>query len=247
VLRDGGHDAVHVADIGMLGAAGDAILADAVRSGQVIVCADTDFGELLAVSGATRPSVVLLRSADRLAPDQQAALLTANLPVVAAELDAGAVVPMPGRRTSTGGTAASHRFGRSGRLAAIDRQVPPHLLDDQGHLVRDQPDVDLGGGQDGQAASLSGGGDEQEPPVHLDDGLLHVAGAEALRTAVGQALQPGSEGREMLGVLTAQGGRGTEDEAVPGENGRALDVDHAPGQVVEEPVEVAVGGRGRLQ
>jgi predicted nuclease of predicted toxin-antitoxin system len=27
ILRDGGHDAVHVADIGMLGAADDAILA----------------------------------------------------------------------------------------------------------------------------------------------------------------------------------------------------------------------------
>jgi predicted nuclease of predicted toxin-antitoxin system len=108
ILRDGGHDAVHVADIGMLGAADDAILAHAVRSGQVIVSADTDFGELLAVSGATRPSVVLLRSADRLVPGQQAALLTANLPVVAAELDAGAVVsiargrlrvrPLPVRR-----------------------------------------------------------------------------------------------------------------------------------------------------
>jgi predicted nuclease of predicted toxin-antitoxin system len=33
MLRDGGHDAVHVADIGMLGATDDAILAHAVRSG----------------------------------------------------------------------------------------------------------------------------------------------------------------------------------------------------------------------
>jgi len=42
----------------------------------VIVSADSDFGELLAASrGATRPSVVLLRSADRLTPDEQAALL----------------------------------------------------------------------------------------------------------------------------------------------------------------------------
>jgi hypothetical protein len=54
--------------------------------------ADTDFGELLAVSGATRPSVVLLRSADHLTPDQQATPLIANLPAVAAELDSGAAV-----------------------------------------------------------------------------------------------------------------------------------------------------------
>jgi predicted nuclease of predicted toxin-antitoxin system len=91
-LREAGHDAVHVADVGLLSASDEAILAHAVASHQVIVSADTDFGELLAVSGAARPSVVLLRSADRLTPYQQAALLADNLPAVAAELDRGAVV-----------------------------------------------------------------------------------------------------------------------------------------------------------
>ena len=91
-LRDAGHQAVHVADIGMLGASDDAILAHAAGAGQVIVSADTDLGELLAVAGAARPSVVLRRSADHLTPDQQAVLLVANLPAVTAELDAGAVV-----------------------------------------------------------------------------------------------------------------------------------------------------------
>jgi predicted nuclease of predicted toxin-antitoxin system len=91
-LRDDGHDAVHVSDIGMLGASDEAILAHAAANSLVIVSADTDFGELLAVSGAARPSVVLLRSADHLTPDRQAVLLTANLPAVATELDTGAVV-----------------------------------------------------------------------------------------------------------------------------------------------------------
>jgi predicted nuclease of predicted toxin-antitoxin system len=91
-LRGAGHDAVHVADIGMLAAADEAILAHAAGAGQVIISADTDFGELLAVSGATRPSVVLLRSADHLTPDQQATLLIANLPAVAADLESGAAV-----------------------------------------------------------------------------------------------------------------------------------------------------------
>jgi predicted nuclease of predicted toxin-antitoxin system len=89
-LRDEGHEAVHVADFGMLAASDDAILAYAAASGQVIVTADTDIGELLAVSGASRPSVVLLRSADHLTPDQQATMLAANLPTVADELEKGA-------------------------------------------------------------------------------------------------------------------------------------------------------------
>jgi len=120
-LRAAGHDAVHVADIGMLNASDDAILVHAAAAGQVIISADTDFGELLAVSGATRPSVVLLRSADHLTPDQQATLLIANLPAVAADLDSGAAVsiargrlrvrPLPVRqatappRSGTAGTA----------------------------------------------------------------------------------------------------------------------------------------------
>jgi predicted nuclease of predicted toxin-antitoxin system len=91
-LCEAGHDAVHVADIGLLSASDEAIMAHAVASHQVIISADADFGELLAVAGATRPSVVLLRSADRLTPHQQAALLADNLPAVAAELDRGAVV-----------------------------------------------------------------------------------------------------------------------------------------------------------
>jgi hypothetical protein len=58
----------------------------------VIISAGTDFGELLAISrGAVRPSAVLLRSADRLTPEQQAALPAANLPAVADDLGTGAV------------------------------------------------------------------------------------------------------------------------------------------------------------
>jgi predicted nuclease of predicted toxin-antitoxin system len=92
-LRSAEFEAVHVADVGLLTAADEAIMEYAAASGLVIVSADTDFGELLAASrGAARPSVVLLRSADHLTPDQQAALLVANLPAVADELEAGAMV-----------------------------------------------------------------------------------------------------------------------------------------------------------
>jgi predicted nuclease of predicted toxin-antitoxin system len=92
-LRSAGFEAVHVAAVGLLTAADEDILEYAAVNGLVIVSADTDFGELLAASRrAARSSVVLLRSADHLTPDQQAALLVANLPAVADELEAGAMV-----------------------------------------------------------------------------------------------------------------------------------------------------------
>jgi len=92
-LSSAGFESIHVADVGLLTAADQAILDYAAANELVIVSADTDFGELLALSrGAVRPSAVLLRSADRLTPDQQAALLAANLPAVADELKTGALV-----------------------------------------------------------------------------------------------------------------------------------------------------------
>jgi predicted nuclease of predicted toxin-antitoxin system len=47
---------------------------------------------MLALRGLSSPSLVLLRSADRLSPDQQAELLLANLASIAAQLKTGAVV-----------------------------------------------------------------------------------------------------------------------------------------------------------
>jgi predicted nuclease of predicted toxin-antitoxin system len=92
-LASAGFEAIHVVDVGLLTAADEAILAYAAANELVIVSADTDFGELLAISrGSVRPSVVLLRSADRLTPDQQAALLVANLRAVADQLKTGALV-----------------------------------------------------------------------------------------------------------------------------------------------------------
>ncbi len=64
LLRDGGHDVATVAALGMVGATDVAVLSLARDQERVVVTLDTDFGELLARSGAARPSVILLRRAD---------------------------------------------------------------------------------------------------------------------------------------------------------------------------------------
>jgi predicted nuclease of predicted toxin-antitoxin system len=92
-LSKSGLDAVHVGDVGLLTAPDRSILDYAAANNLVIVPADSDFGEMLAARrGATRPSVVLLRSADRLTSDDQAVLLATNLPAVADDLETGAIV-----------------------------------------------------------------------------------------------------------------------------------------------------------
>ncbi len=92
VLRQNGHAADHVRDYGRLTADDNQILAHARSHGQAIISADTDFTLMRALRGVPSPSLVLLRSADRLSPPQQAALILANLAAISADLEAGAAV-----------------------------------------------------------------------------------------------------------------------------------------------------------
>ena len=92
LLRAGGLDADHVRDHGLQAESDDMILTFARVHGFVVVSEDTDFGELLARQRAEGPSVVLMRTNGPLTPDQHAALLLANLPVVLGELESGAIV-----------------------------------------------------------------------------------------------------------------------------------------------------------
>lgn len=92
LLREAGHDAVHIGDRGLSSSEDDEILALDVAESRVLVSEDTDFGALLARSGSRLPSFVLIRAAEPLTPAEQSALLVANLPGVEGNLAAGAVV-----------------------------------------------------------------------------------------------------------------------------------------------------------
>lgn len=91
-LAEAGYEASHVMDHGLLSASDDKIAAFAVAGNYVIISADSDFASMLALSGHTAPSLVLMRSVDKLTPMDQADLLVANLPKVLADLSQGAVV-----------------------------------------------------------------------------------------------------------------------------------------------------------
>lgn len=58
----------------------------------VLISEDTDFGELLARQRTATPSFVLLRTDERMTPDEQAAVLLANLPRLHDDLNQGAIV-----------------------------------------------------------------------------------------------------------------------------------------------------------
>lgn len=107
-LKAAGHDAVHLQDLGMQAATDHVVLEQARADERILVSADTDFGGLLARSGASTPSVVLIRRLAGRRAAEQAAIILANLDQVAEDLTAGAIVvlhedslrvrrlPMPG-------------------------------------------------------------------------------------------------------------------------------------------------------
>ena len=93
-LANAGHDSLHVADLELLGASDDTLLATAADTDRVIVSADADFAALLALGQLSQPSLVLLRSADHLTPARQGDLILASLAAVGDELERGAIVTL---------------------------------------------------------------------------------------------------------------------------------------------------------
>ena len=91
-LKAAGHDAAHVRDYGLPAATDPVVLAQARGGNRVLISADIDFGMLLAREEAARPSILLIRRLVGRRAADQAAVILANLDVVADDLEAGAVV-----------------------------------------------------------------------------------------------------------------------------------------------------------
>lgn len=98
ILRDDSWDAVHVREIGMHEAADDAILDYAAGESRVVITLDRDFPQILALTKATRPSVVLIRQ-QRLRAAELAALIASIWRDYEYELEQGCILKIGARGT----------------------------------------------------------------------------------------------------------------------------------------------------
>lgn len=92
LLRNAGHEAVHVRDIGLHHAADEDVFERAVADDFVVVTADTDFGTLLARRSSSKPSLILFRGEGSRKPEALAALMLSNLAQLADALTTGCIV-----------------------------------------------------------------------------------------------------------------------------------------------------------
>ncbi|HEX8769085.1 MAG TPA: DUF5615 family PIN-like protein [Jatrophihabitans sp.] len=91
-LRAGGHDVVNAREVNLSRATDEVVIDFARAERRVLVSADTDFGTILARTSASTPSFILIRRMAHQRPTEQARIILDNLPVVADDLDAGAIV-----------------------------------------------------------------------------------------------------------------------------------------------------------
>lgn len=97
-LQQLGHDAEHVRTRALQTAPDSTLFELAVKEERIIVSADTDFGQLLAVRKARKPSVILFRRGTERRPHRQVELLTLNLPSIEQALLEGSVVVFENER-----------------------------------------------------------------------------------------------------------------------------------------------------
>jgi predicted nuclease of predicted toxin-antitoxin system len=139
LLEANGHDAVHAADLGLLGAADTRVMHAAASDERVLLAADTDFGELLAIGRHPGPSLVIFRRADHRA-EEQVELLLASL-ADEESLAEGAVVVL----TLIGcayGVSPSRRHPESDVAANVATGIPasPAVAITHGRTPRDAMD-----------------------------------------------------------------------------------------------------------
>lgn len=97
LLRSRGYDTVHTGEIGLAMAEDAEILLLALAEGRMVITLDADFHALLAISGASSPSVIRIRI-ERLRAEAVADLVQKLIERWGALLEAGAALTVqPGR------------------------------------------------------------------------------------------------------------------------------------------------------
>jgi predicted nuclease of predicted toxin-antitoxin system len=96
VLRSLGHEAVHVAEIGLTSTDDEDIVAFALRENYIVVTFDLDFSRIVALSKKPFPSIITFRLGE-ISPREFQEIMLLHLPNLSADLPQGALVTIDSR------------------------------------------------------------------------------------------------------------------------------------------------------
>jgi predicted nuclease of predicted toxin-antitoxin system len=91
-LCNAGFDAVHLREMGLQAEEDMVVFEKAIAEDRILISADTDFGTIFALWGHSKPSLILFRRGTQRRPQEQARLITANLPHLTEALEKGSIV-----------------------------------------------------------------------------------------------------------------------------------------------------------
>lgn len=97
-LTEAGHDTIHLRDRDFQSASDEEIVELATNEDRVVISADTDFGTILALRQATKPSFILFRGDAERRPARQAEALREYIPQLEQVLLAGAIIVISASR-----------------------------------------------------------------------------------------------------------------------------------------------------
>lgn len=89
-LKNLGHEAVRVNELGMARSKDIEIFDHAFKNDMVVLTADLDFGTILAYSHSSKPSIIIFRLKDP-SPEHVNSLLLSNLPRIENDLKKGVI------------------------------------------------------------------------------------------------------------------------------------------------------------
>lgn len=90
-LREAGHNALHVRELGKQTASDRELTAIALEQDRVIVSTDSDFAGIVTHARSAKPSLILCRGELNHQPDRQVRLLAAHLMLIHDALEAGCI------------------------------------------------------------------------------------------------------------------------------------------------------------
>jgi hypothetical protein len=110
--------------------------------------------------------------------------------------------------------------------------------DEHFQFVCDDTSISVFGSQHCDASTATAGRDEDDSRLHLDHNLSHSSAPKPLTSGARQAVHPGRNRGQVLGVLPSEPARAGNQNPVARQHLGLIDPGHSINEVIHQPADV---------